>query len=783
MKLRDFKIGWRMLVQEPAYSAVVILGLSVGFAACFLLLAFVRYSLSYDAQVPDADRIYLIKSKVNIIGKPAWSETTPFRYEEAALRSGLVEASTMIKTLPSALKVGTRVHKIEVVAAMQSFPQMFGISAIEGDVQAALARPDKLALTASTARSLFGHTRVLGAIVQIAGKPYTVAALLADPPSNSSIRYAALTSVLSSAWNEEQNRTPQQAWGDSFGASIFVKLKPGASASALNQHLQSTADHSPMAQLLPPAVKQKLGTAKAMEIRLGALRDMLFDPDTANSPLGYPHSDRRSVIGLAAVALLILLLAVSNYVNLATVHTLRRQREIAIRKVLGASAARLTGKFVAEALLVSVLATGLGLMLAWLLLPLFAELMNRQLDHVFTAGSLLFALALALLVGVAAAAYPAWVALRVRPAQALSGRGNSETAGALRLRRVLTVLQFSSAMGLISVTLAISWQTHFASQASPGFDPKPLLQVEMPDALDGAAATRSLRAALERLPGVTGVAAAQDAIGAGIHCEHVDMYRLNGKRASVCLRRVSANFFEVYGVRPLAGRLLSSQLDAEDPPKDWVAVINSSAARALGFANPQEAVGQTISSDVGDITYTSRIVGVEPDIRHESLRDASQPMFYAPSRWTSVLTVRTSGNMAALEQATGALQRQYFPDDVLGTWRAQEVYAANYLDDVRLAKLLALASLIAVALAAFGIYVLSAYSVQRLTRQIVLRKLYGAGRRAIASLVGREFIARSCHQRGDLPAAGHAGNSSLPCTVCGTCAGRHLDPVGGLAWR
>ena len=741
MNFRDFRIGWRLLIQQPAYSAVVVLGLSVGFAVCFLLLGFVRYSLSYDSAVPQADRIYLIENKFNIIGKAAWYERTPLPFLDVAQRSGLVESGTAVASQQVPFKVDNHVNQVDLLLVHPVFQQMFAVHPIEGDLQEALTRPDRLAVTESTARKLFGDTHVLGKTAQIKGKPYVVSAVLPDPPTNSTINYAALAGIDSAIWPDDDRNFLFSTWSN-IGAKIYVKLKPGASPVALNQVLQDASDHSPFVSHLEPAVLQRLGQKKVMEIRIGALPDMYFDSATANTRGSSPHGDRRTVFGLAAVAVLILLLAATNYVNLATVRTLSRQREIAVRKVLGAAISRLVGQFLAESLLVALIATGLGLLLARLLLPVFSELVDRQLEHIFTPLSILFAIILGVAIGVAAGAYPAWVALHVRPPQTLAGRGSSETMGGLWLRRVLTVLQFSTAMALIGVTLAIAWQTHYASQVNPGFDPAPLLVVVLPDDMRNSS-SRSLREALARLPGVTGVVASADPVGRKFIGSTSDLVRTDSSRASIVWRPVSANFFEVFGLRPVAGRLFDSKIDREDREKEKenVIVLNGAAVRALGYATPEAAIGQILTTGKDNDVAVLRVVGVAPDIRHESLHEMPQPIAYVPSMaFSSILTVRATGDVTTLESAADALARQYFPNDTIDIRRESSYFAENYADDLRLAKLLGLASVIAVTIAAFGIYVLSTYSVQRLSKQIVLRKLFGANHSDIARLVGREFI-------------------------------------------
>lgn len=739
MSLRDFRIGWRLLAQQPAYSAVVIASLALGYAACFLLLGFVDYAFSYERDVPAAERIYLVKDRINVIGRPYWSELSSYPLLEVAQRSGLSDGATLMVPLATSMQAGAQLRNVELMAVNASFPALFGIRALRGDLAAALARPDALALTVATAQQLFGSDDVLGKTLQVEGLPYTVTALLANPPANSTITYAALAGIGTAAFAPDLRAALLASWGNT-ASRLYVRLKPGVTAQALQQVLQDGVDRSPIMRQIPPEMRDKLGDKKVIEIAVGALPGRYFDDDTANGFGAGPHGSRAAMLGLAAIAVLVLLLAVTNYVNLATVRTLQRQREIAVRKMMGAGAVRLVGQLLAESLLVALLATVLGLLLAWLLLPAFSTLVDRQLAGIARPAALLCALAIGVLVGLAAGAYPAWVALGVRPVAAMAGRGASETAGGLWLRRALTVLQFASAMGLIAATLAVAWQTRFATQASPGFDPRPLLVLDLPTTLTQDPAGLTLRDALARLPGVRGVAGAQDPVGRAFSGASGPVQRVGGKQSFVLVRNVTPNFFELYGVAPLAGRLFQARLDAEQ--NDNVVVLNAAAARGLGFASPQAAVGQLLTYERPTGWVTVRVVGIAPEIRHDTLRDAPQPILYRNNRDLSVLTVRAEdgADMAALAQSAGVLARQAYPGRVTAIAPAGSFFAANYADDVRLAQMLGGASVVALVIAAFGIYVLSAYNVQRRAREIVLRKLYGASRAAVARLVGAEFV-------------------------------------------
>ena len=566
----------------------------------------------------------------------------------------------------------------------------------------------------------------------IDGDAFQVAAVLPDTPANSTVFYEALAGVGTSAWADGYRQSVLTNWGQ-IGGRVYVKLRPGASAAALEQSLQSAVDGSPLVAKLAPEALQELGDKKALDVRLGALRGMYFDTDTADSPGSSEHGDLRLIGALAAIALVILLLAATNYVNLATVRTIRRQREIAVRKVLGASTGRLVLQFLAESTLVALIAAALGLVVAWLLLPLFAELVDRKLDGMFGTANILIALSLGVSTGLLAGLYPAWVALGVRPQQTLAGRGSAETNAGLWLRRALTVVQFSTAIGLTSVTLAMAWQTYYATHLDPGFDATRMLTVDLPRPLRGAARD-SLRDELARLPGVSGVAAVQGAIGEPFIGNHMPFVAPHGIHAQLLTMDVSANFFEVLGLAPVAGRLFDSRIDT-DKSADKV-VLNHGAARALGYASAEQAIGKVLMMDK---EAPMQVVGIAPPVRFDSVHQASRPMVYRIGAAPMVLMAKTSGDLRTLEAEAGAAVRRIAPNHVVPVRTSASYFARNYADDLRLAKLLGLASLIAIAIASFGIYVLATYSVQRMARQIVLRKLYGAGRSAILALVGREF--------------------------------------------
>lgn len=731
MLLRDFRIGWRLLARDRTYSAVVILGLATGVAVCFLLLGLVRHAFSYDRHVPEHQQVFRLLERWNLalLGE-RWSPMASLPARDAALASGQPLLATAFIQKNVDVRVGNQVRAFPVTLVDPAFTQIFPPRVLAGDLQSALTRPGTLALTRKTALSLFGREDVIGATLQGDRETYAVVAVLADQPAATTMPYEALSGIHGPFMPDDTRRNMERAWGF-VGGSVYLKLLAGADPEAVLENIRRGLRQSPLVQREYAAQVAELGGRDLIGYRLGPLADAYLDPDMDGALA--VHGNRQGMLGLAAVAALIMLLAATNYVNLATVRTLARQREIAVRKVLGAPAVAVARQFLAESVLVCLLATVLGLLLAWLLQPVFSDLVQREFDRMFTPATLLAALALGVLLGLVAGIWPTWSALRVRPATALAGRGASETAQGLWLRRGLTVLQIATAMGLTATTLAVGWQTRHASAIDPGFDLQPLLMfVTANDLRDPR--TRALRAEVARLHGVNGVAVSQMPFSVGHNI--ISMRREGGQASDLSLYVVSPEFFHVLDVPPLAGRVFDPAIDQPEQ-RDRV-VVNAGAARLLGYASPEDAVGKTLLRTDGATSL--QIVGVVPDLRHRSARDRQPPVAYYVRQNAKVFTVRSGADADAVARSIEAIWPRHFPNETLGVVRMQKVVEDMfYADDQRLAHLLGAASVIATVIAAFGIYVLAAYSVQRRAREIVLRKLYGASPGAIGALLAREF--------------------------------------------
>jgi hypothetical protein len=383
------------LAREPVYSTAIVIGLAVGFAACFLLLALVRYAFTYNDAIADSQRIWMVKERRNILPRPDWRADGPAPLNGVAAASGLAVATTTAKEYDLTARVGTRFVPLTVQVAAPNYLDFFGIRALEGDAGAALRRPDALVLSESAASRMFGQPHALGKVAYIDGQAFEVKAILRDMPDNTSVGMEALVGAGAHSWAPP----PKDPWFAT--AAVYVKGAPGLQARNLASMLQDAVTRQLDAKL-PLRLQKAAKGALPTEIAVVRLPDVYFDPDLLASRSGQRYGSKAGVMGLGVLALLILGLAVANYVNLAAIRTVARQREIGMRKALGVTSRGLASQFMAESLVVAMAATVAGLVIAWLALPLFSELVGRKLGAMLSTDAVLTMLLAGALTGVLA---------------------------------------------------------------------------------------------------------------------------------------------------------------------------------------------------------------------------------------------------------------------------------------------------------------------------------------------------------------------------------------------
>ncbi len=741
--------AWRQLRAEPGPAALVIAGLALGLALTLLTASFLQDTLWPDAGLPESERLAAFEWRARGPGgiTTEWSGDVPAVPLAAALRDTGAPVGAMSRVLYTQLPSRAadaqgqqRSTRLVIAMADAELPALLGLHPLAGDLAAALATPEGIALTAASAEKLFGTAQALGRTFTISLPPdpegrapamqfaLTVKAVLPTPNPNGTLNYDALAGFNAPA--AKAYLASSDSWTRPSGR-LFARLQPGATAAQVGELAQRLLGKQPA----PPGLPADFLKGGGHWAYLRALPVSDIGLHGAGSP------QRRLQLGsLAAAAAGVLALAVINFVNLWSVRTLRRQREIGLRKSLGAGAAALAAQFFVEALAVAGLAGLLGLLLAWWSTPAVAALMQHSFEApVLSPGMVALTGLLCLAVAALSALPLTGIALRVKPAESLAGRSHSEGAASRWLRRLMTTLQFGAAALFAAMAVTIGWQTEHAGRVDRGFGVADRVAVDLPWDTQPAQ-TQSLLARIRSWPEVIAVAAADDVPGRDFSNWFSEFRGPSGQTLNL---RTGVGFtpgyLDVFGMQVLAGRL-SADHRAEEARHG--VVLDRSAVKALGFASPESAIGQTLGvSPVYGDGQPVTVIAVIADIRLQGPRDRPIPVVMTPvaERGAGAISVH-SRDPAETRRKLTALVNGTLPDAQAQALPVREQQAAKVAEDARLGRLVAVTGALALLLAAVGIYALAAYTLRRREREIVLRKLHGAGAGAVAGLLVTEFV-------------------------------------------
>ena len=750
------------LTRNWLYAGISVLGLAVAFAAAILIAQFVRNEFSYDRWLPGYQQVYKITDNLTPPGQPSGPDNDATQAAIAGqLRAVLprIVTARLMESLPTVRRRPSDVPVTERNFAWvdPTIFTVFPLPALAGDLSTALQQPDTVVITRAMARKYFHRDRPIGDVLQVQttdqapgasptapGVPtwhsLRVTAVLKDLPSNTNLTTEVFASE-KGAYTGLAQFEAHSSLGN-IGTYTFVRLSPGQTAAELQRALDIAG--KPEAALFAsfvPGSKTRFHAVPIAEAHL--------TPVGLTSPVAKPVGSAEVAFEIAAVGALIVLVAAINFVTLMTARAGRRGVEVGVRKASGARQLDLMIQFMGEALIQVAIAVVIALALSELLIGPFSAFVQRELMLNFLKDPLLLVgiLGVALAIGLLASVYPALVLSSFRPAAVLKG-GIVQTTGSALARQALVVIQFAILAGLIVTTATIYRQTMFAlAQGVGGADSKLIVGIFTP-------CDNAFPQEVRKLPGVASAACSSLNALNTPNAKNITAVQIGGgRKASFSVAPVDFGFFEVYGVHPLAGRLFQADhgedhvLDQPDVRVQPTVVINEAAARALGFADPKDAIGKQMIWDrfvkpgTPDVNAGSRIIGVAPDMPM-TVRTATDPTFYFvfPKKQLGVLSVKLTG-----KDIPGAVK------DIAGVWKRtnphepiQEIFLSQfrltlYLDMIIQGVTIAICALLAVLIACLGLFALSAYTTERRTKEIGIRKVMGASTSDVVKLLVWQF--------------------------------------------
>ncbi|CAA9534785.1 MAG: Acidobacterial duplicated orphan permease (function unknown) [uncultured Sphingosinicella sp.] len=751
-------VALRALTKSRTYAFINIFGLAIGLAACLMILLYVRYETSYDSWLPDAERIYQVQA---IPTSEDIAERVPQQGAHGVVAESLarafpeVEAATRAEGQAMNIMQKGEAVSLEMLAAEDNFFRILQLPFIRGDGSRALADMNSTAISRSQAMTLFGSVDVVGRTIDgsVRGEPYSlrVSGVFEDLPRNSHMFFSMVRRIT----GEEK----EQCGWTCINGNVYLKLRPGVDADSINARLPQWERRDIPARNV---AGQRVSEGDLFDWRLVNVRDVHLSG--AEGAEERPGNDRRTVMTFSIIAILILSMASINFINLATARAGQRAREVALRKVLGARRGQLVTQFLGESMLITGVALLIALALVELSLPYMSSVLNAELNvtYVGEGGIVPIVLLLWLSVGVAGGLYPAFYLSRYQPGEVLkANKSSAEPRGTGRLRGILVVTQFAVSIGLIICTMIVYAQTLFTQQTDLGFRRDGLIQVSGLNRAQVIPAREQLMRRVAALDGVEGVTAGGIWVASG-QTLNTDV-QIPGRSSLplIGFYSVEPKFFDTLGIRLLAGRVLSQNFakdnaytpyepeEAVEPAQRAMVergisiVVNENAARRMGFASPETAVGKTVrvnmfGEELGMAPAT--IVGVVADSRFRSLREAVEPtIFYDRGIYSRMIVRYRSADPQALRERIQRVWREMFPDVPVDAEFADAQLAELYTSDAARGRTFASFTLLAVVIACLGLFGLAAFTAERRTKEIGIRKVFGAGVRDIVQLLAWQF--------------------------------------------
>jgi putative ABC transport system permease protein len=727
--LRSFK-------RQRSYILINILGLSIGIACSLLIALFVLNELSYENYNVKKDRIY----RMVLNGKLGGQEVT-------VAYSAAIIGPTMVKEVPEVedfLRMnGLGPNNIEynnqifgdnnIIEADSSFFNFFSIRLIKGDAKGVLNGPHKAVLSETMAKKIFGKENPVDKTIKIGSDTtrFVISGVMGDIPENTHYKASIITSFMTNPGSKNPT------WlSNSF--STYLLLKPNSSYKTVDAKLPGM-----IIKYVGPELQRYMGIsitdfgAKGNKYRffLQNLKDIHLD--TSIQQQFKPASDPKYLMIFGSIAILIILIAAINFMNLATAQASKRAKEVGIKKVGGSTRGMLIAQFLTESFILSFVSLILALVFIRLSLSYFNNLLGASLTlKLFTAWYTVPVLILfSVLVGFLAGSYPALFLSSFNPYEVLKGSIKNSTKNG-RLRRVLVVFQFSVSILLIVGTMIMYRQIKYMLNKDVGFNKEQLMVINSAHELGKK--IKSFKEIVKGIPGVVNIASSTAVPGRN---NNDNAYQMEGRKDESFLMQtnwVDYNYLETYGMKLASGRSFNESFTSD---KD-ACIINESAFKNFSI-NDISKTRFMEPRDSGKMNYMP-VIGVVKNFNFESLRNPIQPYimkFQTENQIWGYLTVRLSGsNYKQTIRAIEDKWKEFVPNNPLQYYFIDADFENMYIQEKQNAQMSVIFSILAIFIAALGLFGLTSFTVEQRTKEIGVRKAMGSSIPGIYIVISREII-------------------------------------------
>ncbi|QEC52992.1 putative ABC transport system permease protein [Anseongella ginsenosidimutans] len=734
-----FKIAIRSLVNQRGYFLINIAGLSVGITCCLLIFQYVAFEYSFDDFNENAPNLYRVNVTTVSSGDdpnttptfgwamaPMMAQETPEVMRFARLHPEYDNAIVSNPTQPA-----KAFEEEGVYYADPAFLQMFSYPLISGDPSLALTEPETIILSESVAKKYFGSKDPMGQTLDVRGwisGKFRVSGIFRDIPVNSHLQFDILLPMADLLQKSQQYKDPISGW-DWKNFITYVQLHPEINVAAVEQKFTDVILENKEADWRPTKTTANVNLQPVWDIHLN--KDIAAPKATMGS--------YRTVYFFIIIGLITLLIALVNYINLATARALNRAREVGVRKAIGAGKKQLIIQFLCESVVTLLIATTLGISLAALLIPALSKVADTTITHPLWTGPHFWTvfpgifLSATLLAGL----YPAFVLSSFKPVAALKGKAGTFAAGA-RLRRGLVVFQFAVSIVMLVGTMIVHSQLNHMRNMDLGMNLEQILTVPsprfLPDDTNKTDRIAPFLQELRQLPGVWQTATSGSVPGRDFSFTGTFRKAMDDPSANVSVSGgpIDTNFLSLYGIELVAGDLTEisySIPEGATPPM----LINETAALSLGFDKPADALGEKLTF--------GRVAGVLKDFNWSSGHQARGNIMFQLFQRNSQISIKV--NTANLSQTITSIEeiyRQHFPSNPFQYAFVDEQFEQQYKNDQRFARLFAIFTTLAIFIACLGLFGLTVFSVRQRTKEIGIRKVMGASISNVVALLSGDYI-------------------------------------------
>ncbi|MCU0383750.1 MAG: ABC transporter permease [Cyclobacteriaceae bacterium] len=734
-----FKITLRNFFKNPVFSIINITGLSLGIMAFILILQYVAFEKSVNTFHANSNELHRVlfedvNGTVYDYSAPIIGPTIKQNFAEVNAYCRII-AQSFVNGITS-IKEGEEekiFQQTNVAYTDDTFFSLFSFPVVAGNV-AQLSEPNTTALSVSTAKKYFNETSPLGKTIsfnnEFGNHLYKIVAVYEDFPPNSDLQFELIHSIQTLA---NPAVVANSQWASLEGTSSFL-------TTYLLTEKQTDISNL---EIKMNELKKKLDPQGEEKVLLQPLRYMhlaasLNDKQEHTGNVGFVYL-------LSGIALVILVIAWFNYINLSTASALTRAKEIGIRKVVGASKAQLVFHFLGESFLLNTISLLLALGAVNIFQVFFNDLIGIQLSlttvtqtSVLAAGTLIF-----LAGALASGAYTAFALSSFNPAQTLKGVFSKSTQG-LALRKLLVVFQFSVSVLLIAATLVINKQLSFMRTENLGMNTNQLMVMTYSRmGVDSTFTKRheSFKNVLSQKSYIAAYSSSANVPGNGYNYSTSGITKQNpqagDEKKGYSILYVDDQFFATYQISLASGSFFSQEICRNATGKITYLMLNESAANQLGFSSAEEAIGKTIKWNDAE----AAVYGVVKDYHHQSLKEKIEPTIYVPQSAGSFFTVRlqTTDYQMVLHDLQNSF-KEYFPGNPFDFFFVDEKFNQQYRSEEQNQRIFIAASCLAIFIACLGLFGLATFTVQQRTKEIGLRKVMGASLTQLTTLLSRDFI-------------------------------------------